>query len=145
MPASSSACEWPYCTRKWNEIKLSRHIWQRGLLEEAAWFFLNNQPLHILRIWTSLATWRKYAQNEQHCIALLHRKLRIFCITTHSFFIFSRFKSMVLSVQSICLFQTTNQRKWGNIEVGVNWLIMSRKRNNLHRSALFKKGRNMQI
>ena len=42
-------------------------------------------------------------------------------------------------------YRATNQRKWRNIEVGVNWLIMSRKRNNLHRSALFKKSYNMQI
>ena len=47
--------------------------------------------------------------------------------------------------QSRRICDATNQRKWRNIEVGVNWLIMSRKRNNLHRSALFKKSYNMQI
>ena len=39
----------------------------------------------------------------------------------------------------------TNQRKWSKIEVGVNWLIISRERNNLHKTASFKKGSNMQI
>lgn len=42
-------------------------------------------------------------------------------------------------------YRATNQRKWRNIEIGVNWLIMNRKRNDLHGSALFKKGNNMKI
>ena len=42
-------------------------------------------------------------------------------------------------------YRTTNPWKGRKIEVGVNWLIMRKKRNDLRRSALFKKGRNMQI
>ena len=58
---------------------------------------------------------------------------------------FLRCEKWVFVVRKYGFYDATNQRKGRKVEVGANRLIMRKKRNGLHRSTLFKKGRNMQI
>ena len=54
-------------------------------------------------------------------------------------------KSMLFPPSSACFWFATNPWKWRKIEVRTNWLIMNRIWNDLHKTALFVKGRKVRI